>query len=219
MSNNSAGTRLLNEEGGFTLAEMLVTMAMMITVLFALYSIFDMTLRVFSFSNDKVEAVENSRVALERMEREIRMAYPRERAAGNEALFTVSGTTNTFGADSAIGFRTDGTAITFGNDLNSDRTVQVYDEVILYWVDNGKLMRFFKSNPSTVLTDLGSNGSVSFQYFKDDSLDADSQPDPVSLPLTTASELTVDVVRITLKVDVDDRIQELSTDVALRNRN
>lgn len=217
MSRDVAGTHLLRGEGGFTLTEMMVAMAMMITVLFALYSIFDMTLRVFSFSNDKVEAVENSRVALERMEREIRMAYPKERAASNEALFNVGG--NSFGADSTIGFRTDGTRITFGNDLNSDRRVQVYDEVILYWVEDGKLMRFFKANPSTVLADLGSSGSVSFQYFKDDGLDAGSEPDAISLPLTAASELSVDVVRIILKVDVDGRIQELSTDVALRNRN
>ena len=217
MSKNGVRTRLLREEGGFTLAELLVTMMMMITVLFALYSIFDMTLRVFSYSNDKVEAVENARVALERMEREIRMAYPRDRAANNEALFNVSG--NAFGADYAGGFQTNGTRITFGNDLNSDRTVQVYNEVILYWVDNGKLMRFYKSNPSTVLTELGPSGSVGFQYFKDDGPDTGSKPDPLSLPLTAASELTVDVVRITLKVDVDDRIQELSTDVALRNRN
>jgi hypothetical protein len=217
MSEDSMGTPLLREEGGFSLAEMLVAMTMMITVLFALYSIFDMTVRVFSYGNDKVEAVENARVALERMEREIRMAYPRDRAASNEALFNVSG--GSFGADYASGFRTDGTRLTFGNNLNSDRTVQVYDEVVLYWVDNGKLMRFFKANPSAVLTDLGPSGSVGFQYFKDDGIDAGSEPDAVSLPLTSASELTVDVVRITLKVDVDDRIQELSTDVALRNRN
>lgn len=217
MSEDGTGTNLLKEEGGFTLAEMLVTMTMVITVLFALYSIFDMSLRVFNHSNDKVEAVETARVALERMEREIRMAYPRDKAASNEALFNVSG--NSFGADSVSGFRTDGTRVTFGNDLSSNRKIEVYDEVILYWVNNGKLMRFFKSNPSVVLADLGPTGSVSFQYFKNDGSDAGSAPDPISLPLTAVSELTVDVVRITLKVDVDDRIQDLSTDVALRNRN
>ena len=47
----------LREEGGFTLPELMVTMVMMLTVLFALYSIFDMSLRVFSFGSDKVEAV------------------------------------------------------------------------------------------------------------------------------------------------------------------
>ncbi len=48
----------------------------MIVVLSALYSVFDMSLRVFSFGNDKVEAVESARVGMEKMEREIRAAYP-----------------------------------------------------------------------------------------------------------------------------------------------
>ena len=34
----------------------------MIVVFFALYSIFDMSLRVFSFGNNKVEAMESARV-------------------------------------------------------------------------------------------------------------------------------------------------------------
>lgn len=73
-----APTRLLRDERGFSLPEVLVTMLMMLTVLFALYSIFDMSLRVFSFGNDKVEAVENARLGMERMEREIRAAYPQD---------------------------------------------------------------------------------------------------------------------------------------------
>lgn len=68
--------RLLREEDGFTLPELLVTMLMMVIVLFALYSIFDMSIRVFSFGNDKVEAVQTARQGLEKMEREIRAAYP-----------------------------------------------------------------------------------------------------------------------------------------------
>jgi hypothetical protein len=40
------------EESGFILPELMVTMVMMRTVLFALYSIFDMSIRVFSFGND-----------------------------------------------------------------------------------------------------------------------------------------------------------------------
>jgi prepilin-type N-terminal cleavage/methylation domain-containing protein len=39
------GERVLREESGFTLPEMLVTMMVMILVFFALYSIFDMGLR------------------------------------------------------------------------------------------------------------------------------------------------------------------------------
>jgi prepilin-type N-terminal cleavage/methylation domain-containing protein len=62
--------RLLREESGFTLAEVMVTIMLMLTVMFALYNIFDMGLRVFSFGNSKVEAVENARLGLGKMERE-----------------------------------------------------------------------------------------------------------------------------------------------------
>lgn len=73
--------RLARDERGFTLPEALVAMMMMVTVLFALYAIFDMSLRVFSYGNDKIEAVENARIGLERMEREIRAAYPTDDGA------------------------------------------------------------------------------------------------------------------------------------------
>jgi len=71
--------RSLRDESGFTLTEVLVTIMIMVVVLFALYSIFDMGLRVFAFGNDKLEAVENARLGLERMEREVRAAYPYDR--------------------------------------------------------------------------------------------------------------------------------------------
>ena len=67
---------LLKEERGFTLPEMLVTIIIMMVVFFALYSVFDMSVRIFAFGSNKVEAVESARLGLERMEREIRAAYP-----------------------------------------------------------------------------------------------------------------------------------------------
>jgi prepilin-type N-terminal cleavage/methylation domain-containing protein len=94
------------QEDGFTLIEMMVTIAVMIVVMFALYSVFDMTVRVFMFANDKVEAVENARLGLERMEREIRAAYPYDKPSGDEQLFDGVGTTRiTFGNDRGIGDR------------------------------------------------------------------------------------------------------------------
>ena len=66
----------MKEERGFTLPEMMVTIMIMMVVFFALYSIFDMSVRIFMFGNNKVEAVESARLGLERMEREIRAAYP-----------------------------------------------------------------------------------------------------------------------------------------------
>jgi Tfp pilus assembly protein PilV len=66
----------LRDEDGFTFPEVLVATTLMVVVLFALYSIFDMSIRVFSFGNDKTEAVENARLGLERMEREIKGSIP-----------------------------------------------------------------------------------------------------------------------------------------------
>ena len=66
------------DESGFTLPELLVTMTMMLTVLFALYSIFDTSVRIFRHGKDELKAVEDARLGLERMEREIRAAYPRD---------------------------------------------------------------------------------------------------------------------------------------------
>ena len=67
--------RFLKDERGFTLSEMLVTVMIMTVVLGGLSSMFHMSLRVFSYGNNKVEAVESARVGLEKMEREIRQAH------------------------------------------------------------------------------------------------------------------------------------------------
>lgn len=109
--------RLLREEGGFTLAEMMVTTVIMIVVLFALYSIFDMSLRIFSFGNDKVEAVESARAGLEKMEREIRAAYPVNSTAPNPYLFfNANGLTSN---PPQLMPTQNGSQITFGNDLGA----------------------------------------------------------------------------------------------------
>src|SRR5215216_793724 len=83
---SAARKRVVCEEAGFTLTEILVTTMIMIIVLFGLYSMFDMGLRVYSFGNDKVDATEKARLGMEKMEREIRAAYPDDRIpppAGN----------------------------------------------------------------------------------------------------------------------------------------
>ena len=106
-------SRVVQDEGGFTLPELLVTMTMMIVVLFALYSIFDMSIRVFSFGNDKTEAVENAWLGIEKMEREIRAAYPHDKTdadLSNDYLFPVGGFTSN--------------SITFGNDLDGNWKIE-----------------------------------------------------------------------------------------------
>jgi prepilin-type N-terminal cleavage/methylation domain-containing protein len=97
--------RFLEDERGFTLSEMLVTILIMIVVLFALYSIFDMSLKVFSFGNNKVEAVESARVGIEKMEREIRQAHVPSATAQMFDTWT-------------------STQIRFGNDLDGNGSIQ-----------------------------------------------------------------------------------------------
>jgi Tfp pilus assembly protein PilW len=135
--------RLRNEEDGFTLVEALVAMVLMLTVMFALYSIFDMSLRVFSFGNDKTEAVENARVGVSRMEREIRAAYPEDRANNSDTLFYPG---------------TDSDTIVFRNDLNGDNVTDSTEE-ITYEVsaDGTKLLR----NGDSAVENLS---SVNFDY-------------------------------------------------------
>ena len=73
---NLARRCLCKQETGFTLVEVLVSAMMMFGVLFALYAIFDASVRAFGYGADRLEAVGNARLALGRMEREIRAAYP-----------------------------------------------------------------------------------------------------------------------------------------------
>ena len=73
------------DESGFTLTEALVGATMIVVVLFALYALFDTTVRVFDLAGDELEAAENARFGLGRMEREIRAAYPQ---AGGVLLST-----------------------------------------------------------------------------------------------------------------------------------
>jgi len=189
---NAKVKRLLNEEGGFTLPEMLVTMMIMITVLFALYSIFDMSIRVFSFGNDKVEAVENARLGLERMERELRNAYPYNRDSDPPPLFLAGGFTSN--------------SVTFRNDLNGNRAANDSGEQITYTLGGNSLQR----NSQPVVEFVKANG-LTFQYL-----------DKSGNPTTTEPAISRVRIKLEIEIDrgsLGTRTQTLTTDVDLRNRN
>jgi type II secretory pathway pseudopilin PulG len=202
--------KVLKQEGGFTLPEILVTMMLMIVVLFALYSIFDMSLRVFSFGNDKVEAVENARLGLERMEREIRAAYPYNKPAGQDHLLWASGYPETAALPP-------NNQISFGNDLDGNRLIECPTsdvpprcETITYQLSPSaphSLQRISSvgGSPEPVV-EFVQPGGLSFTYLRSDGT------------TTATSESQVAIVRLELSVDVDGRTQTLATDVALRNR-
>jgi type II secretory pathway component PulJ len=185
--------RFIRDESGFSLPELLVTMLMMLLVFFALHSIFDMSIRVFSFGNDKTEATENARLGLERMERELRAAYPYNKAAGNNTLLA-SGTAS---------------EVTFGNNLNSNRVIDS-NEVITY--------RRGVSDPTTLIreNDGQSQPLVDFvQGLNFEYLDPTGNPVAASVASRVRISLTVRVDR-GLNQPVT---QTLTTDVALKNRS
>ncbi len=207
--------KVLKKEGGFTLLEVLVATTMMVVVLFALYSIFDMSIRIFSFGNDKVEATENARLGLERMEREIRAAYPYDKAGGQDHLFWSPG----YPATGAI---PPSDRISFGNDLNGNRKIECPPppspcEIITYDVyrpSGGATYALGRAGSSSGIRQLvagyvedvdGDGEALTFGYL-------DRFGD------LATSEAEVALVRIELEIEVNGRAQSLATRVALRNR-
>lgn len=203
--------RLLREEKGFTLAEVMVTMIIMLIVLFSLYSIFDMGLQVFSFGNSNVEATENARQGLEKMDREIQAAYAYDKGA-------TTADTHLFDTWTATGIR-------FGNDLNGNMKIECGTpcEKIAYRVyetpagsgsyalgrDNSSANNSLQPVVEYVDYVSATDTGLAFTYLKADGTAA-----------TTEAEIAV--VRIQLRIRVrngfGDGRQTLTTDVALRNR-
>ncbi len=222
---SAARKRVVCEEAGFTLTEMLVTMMIMIIVLFALYSIFDMGLRVYSFGNDKVDATEKARLGMEKMEREIRAAYPVDGVNGLNHVFFPSGSPDPANSAPTL---PGGQSITFGNDLPSagappNRMIEP-EEAITYELRNsdGSACPDPAVDPDAVCAVFRREGSggtfeplvesvvpdgLTFEYLRND-----------TTPATVANGTDIGIVRITLEVNVDGVEQILTTDVDLRNR-
>jgi Tfp pilus assembly protein PilW len=223
--------RVLREERGFTLTEMMVTIVIWIVMLFALYSMFDMSIRVFGVGNNKVEAMESARLGLEKMEREIRAAYPVD---SNDPL------------NSHLFFSADGlspsnppqamptaTQITFGNDLGAagvgNKKVECPDAVNCEYItyklsapSNAQpcavspcstLLRVNTANsadPGDPVVENVTPAGLNFTYFKSDGTVA-----------TSEEEIARVLVSLQIRVDPGtnyEATQRLTTAIDLRNR-
>lgn len=187
MRRSAIRRKMLNEQGGFTLVEVLVTMLMMVTVMFALYSIFDMSLRVFSFGNDKVEAVENARLGMERMEREIRAAYPYDKADEVDPDDTLLATHES-------------DEITFGNDTNGNREIDGGEE-ITYSLVGSTLQRDGDPVAESIQTD-----GLEFEYLEGDGTTTAIEEDTDIVSIT----LIVDVDGRTQTLNTDVALRNRS---------
>jgi prepilin-type N-terminal cleavage/methylation domain-containing protein len=108
--------RFRKDERGFTLPEMLVSIVIMTFVFFGLYNIFEMSLRVFAFGNNEVEAMENARLGVEKMEREIRGAYKYDSSLSQNHLFFTTDSP----ADPLTVTDSTPSELTFGNDMGGE---------------------------------------------------------------------------------------------------
>jgi Tfp pilus assembly protein PilW len=221
--------RFLKEETGFTLSEMMVTITIMMIVFFALFSIFDTSVRIFSYGSNKVEAAESARLGLERMEREIRAAYP----VGTNGYLFFSANGATSNPPQAMPAQ-NGSQITFGNELGAEGqgngtigcgspceyiTYKLTDDVegssAACTASPCDLRRVNTANSTDpgdpVVDNAVFPGGLQFTYLKSDGV----------TPATTESAIAK--VRVSLDILVrpgtqTEARQRLTTDIDLRNR-
>jgi prepilin-type N-terminal cleavage/methylation domain-containing protein len=217
--------RFVKDERGFTLTEIMVTTMIMTVVFLALYSIFDMSLKLFSFGNSKVEATESARAGMEKMEREIRQAYNYDLTSDPKKTYLLLDPVDPTTALTVP--PTDVAQLTFGNDLpgapgagNGKIECGSPCEYITYKLTNADgtaecaaapctLWRVNPPNSAPVVENVAFGG-LSFTLLRSDGT-------------APACESQVGIVLVKLTVSVDRGIanpgtQTLTTVVDLRNR-
>ena len=201
-----AGKR--DEEAGFTLVEVLVAATMMFAVLFALYALFDVSVRAFGYGGDRIEAVGDARLALDRMGREVRAAYPYDLTSEPPRRYLLLDPSDPTqpGVPGA-------TRIAFGNETEGDRRIGA-SEVVGYYLSGHDLKRSKGGSVQTLVDNVATNGLRFTPCSNADDC-------PPEMAITDESE--VRLVRIELAVEVERRgedpaRQTLATDVYLRNR-
>jgi type II secretory pathway component PulJ len=195
-------------EAGFTLVEVLVAAAMMFAVLFALYAVFDVSVRAYGYGGNRVEAVGNARLAMDRMEREIRAAFPYDQTTDPPKRYLFLDP-----LDPTKPAVPTATRIAFGNETEGDRKIGA-SEVVGYYLGGHDLKRSKGGSVQTLVDSVAING-LRFTPCRT-AVDC-----PPAVAITDEAE--VRLVRIELAVEVERRgedpaRQKLATDVYLRNR-
>jgi type II secretory pathway component PulJ len=195
-------------ETGFTLVEVLVSAMMMFGVLFALYGIFDVSVRAFGYGGDRIEAVGNARLALGRMEHEMRAAYPYDLTSDPPRRYLFLNP-----MDPTRPAVPTATRIAFGNETGGDRSIEG-SEVIGYYLSGHDLKRSKGGSAQTLVDSVPADG-LRFTPCRS------ADDCPPALAITDEAEIRL--LRIELAVEFRRRGQDptrqmLATDVNLRNR-
>src|SRR3712207_2771757 len=149
---NLAENQPWREETGFTLVEVLVSAMMMFGVLFALYAIFDVSVRAFGYGGDRLEAVGNTRLALGRMEREIRAAHPYDLTSDPPRRYLFLDPANPTTPAVPTPAR-----IAFGNETGGDGRING-SEVIGYYLSGQDLKRSKGGSAQTLVDSVPAEG-------------------------------------------------------------
>jgi len=205
---NLTRRRSWTETAGFTLVEVLVSAMMLFAVLFALYAIFDVSVRTFGYGRDRLESIENARLALGKMEREIRAAYPYDLTSSPPKRHLFSNP-----SDPTKPAVPTATRVAFGNETGGDRGIGT-TEVIGYYLSGHDLKRSKGGSVQTLVDSVPADG-LRFTPCRT------ANDCPPALAITDESEIRL--LRIELAVEVRRRAQDttrqtLATDVYLRNR-
>ncbi|AHY47279.1 Hypothetical Protein RradSPS_1996 [Rubrobacter radiotolerans] len=198
----------LGDEAGFTLIEALVSTVVMLAVLFALYAFFDAGVRLVGTGEDRTEASAASRLALQRIERELKAASPYDPSdAGRDHLFFryESPETPTLPGERSIAF---------GNDLDGRCGLREVSGGGCSEKANAKELVAFYVNGSGTLVRRANNGRVPLadgvKSLRFVPLDREGNP--------ATEEAEVRRVEVAVTVGAGEAERTLTTSVAPRSR-
>lgn len=137
------GDDTADRQAGFSLVELLITALILTVVLFAIYLMYETNMTTATWGNKKAELQQNARVALDMMEREIRMAgYDPSNASGGAIQCTTLSSTDC-----------SATALTFIMGVDDDNNNATPDTT-------QKVQYTFNAGPQTITRSLWSwNGA------------------------------------------------------------
>lgn len=208
---------ILRKKEGFTLIETFVAMFMLSITMLAFYSVYRMQTRSLKGQENRLEAQQAARAAMEFMVREIRNAGYNPTETTNGADCATWGNAGTPGVIEATA-----TSFHFSYDANKDGTCSgggTIDENIRYSFASGDLSRESDGSAAEALTD-GNAASVALAYF-------DQAGNPLTaFPLNAAARDSIQRVSITVTINSQNMNDEfggalaaqISSNVDLRNR-
>ncbi len=190
--------KFIRNQTGFTLLEMLVSSAVFVIVLFAIYTMLSANQITYALGENKVEIQQNARVAMRRMAREVRMAgYDPSSAIPAQASQTAIQVANA-------------NTITFIADLDGNNS----SDQVTYRLQGNQLIRDNSSWVAVAWTPTVSSQvadavtALNFTYF-----DAN---DNVTATLADIRRITVDITGQEAAASFQDAFP-LTVDVRLRN--